>query len=87
MSAKRPAQLTGSVIRTKGEAAPSSAAPTPLAQEKGTPATAADTKRIAVTVRLSDEEYRKLKLHGINTRKSNQDIIVEALDAFLPKEG
>lgn len=92
MSAKKPAPITGAIIATKGTAAPSSqvkpaqvqAAANPVQDAKKSPA---DDKRIAVTVRLTEDEYRKLKLYGLNTRKSNQDIFVEALSAFLSKEG
>ena len=36
---------------------------------------------IAVTVRLDSQRYRKLKLHGVDHRMSNQEILVQALDA------
>lgn len=38
---------------------------------------------IAVTVRLDEARYRRLKLHGLDHRKSNQEILVNALDVFL----
>jgi predicted transcriptional regulator len=36
-----------------------------------------------VTVRLDPERYERLKIHGAKTRRTNQDILVEALDAYF----
>lgn len=66
--------LDSSVLAIKGEAAPSSDAKT---QDEG--------ERIAVTVRLSPADYRRLKMHGLERRKSNQDIIVDALTTYLSR--
>jgi hypothetical protein len=38
---------------------------------------------IAVTVRLDPERYERLKMHGARRRRTNQQIIVAALDAYL----
>ena len=54
-------------------AGPSSAAPTP----KGTAGT------VAVTVRLDEGRYQRLKMHGVRERRTNQQILVAALDAYL----
>lgn len=75
MATPKAASLTGSVIATKGAAAPSSDI---KSQEEG--------ERIAVTVRLSPADYRRLKMHGLERRKSNQDIIVDALNAYLSSD-
>ena len=64
--------LDDGLIVRKGEAA-SAAAPTP----KGIAGT------IAVTLRLDPGRYERLKLHGVRTRQSNQQILVDALDAYL----
>lgn len=69
------ASLTSSVIATKGSAAPSSDI---KAQDDG--------ERIAVTVRLSPSDYRRLKMHGLENRESNQDILVKALNTYLRNE-
>ncbi len=76
-------QLSGGLIARKGGATP--AAPkTPKAElvdlkpkPKGTAGT------IAVTVRLDPERYEKLKMFGVRQRRTNQDILVAALDAYL----
>lgn len=71
--AKAASLLNSSVIAKKGAAAPSSDIKNK--EEEG--------ERIAVTVRLSPASYRRLKMHGLENRISNQDIIVSALDAYL----
>ena len=38
---------------------------------------------IAVTVRLDEERYERLKGFGASRRITNQDIIVAALDRFF----
>jgi hypothetical protein len=38
---------------------------------------------IAITVRLNKARYTKLKHYGVDHRQTNQDIMVQALDAFL----
>ena len=72
MAKTKVASLTGSVIATKGAAIPSADIKTP---DEG--------ERIAVTVRLSPADYRRLKIYGLERRESNQDILVNALDAYL----
>lgn len=72
MAKPKAASLTGSVIATKGAAAPSADIKT---QDEG--------ERIAVTVRLSPADYRRLKMYGLERRESNQDILVKALNTYL----
>lgn len=38
---------------------------------------------IAVTVRLDPKRYERLKVHGARRRRTNQDILVEALDRYF----
>ena len=38
---------------------------------------------IAVTVRLDPARYERLKVHGARVRRTNQEILVEALDDFF----
>jgi hypothetical protein len=78
MSRTKAASLTGSVIATKGTAAPSAENTSSPAKDEG--------ERIAVTVRLTPTDYRKLKMHGVDRRMSNQEIIVTALDEYLSKD-
>ena len=76
--AKKPAALTAGLVARKGEAAPASTEPRRSASK------ILDTgERIAVTVKLDLERYRRLKLHALEQRSTNQDVMVEALDKFL----
>lgn len=83
MSVKKPASLSGSIITAKGKAAP---APTLGSVEKTAPATPDKGLLVSITVRLSEENYRRLKIHGAMTRKSNQDIMLKALEKYFEKE-
>ncbi len=38
---------------------------------------------IAVTVRLDPARYERLKVHGARVRRTNQEILVEALDGYF----
>lgn len=38
---------------------------------------------VAITVRLDQERYERLKIHGAKQRRTNQQILVAALDAYL----
>jgi hypothetical protein len=38
---------------------------------------------IAVTVRLNPARYERLKVHGARVRRTNQEILVEALDDYF----
>jgi hypothetical protein len=68
----------------KGEALPAQ-------QDPPTPASAAATlphgtkETVAVTVRLDADRYHRLVAYGarFTPRRTNQDILVAALDAFL----
>jgi len=94
----KPASLSAGLIAKKGEAAPVaaiqpvspvSASPQPIASpsapaETVTPTSkGANTNTIAVTVRLDPDRYQALKLYGVKTRTSNQDVLVAALDQYL----
>jgi hypothetical protein len=77
MATRKTASLDGTLIARKGTAVPAQASPT-LATK--------DT--IAVTVRLDPELYLALKGRDVSfrPRKTNQDMIVEAIKAYLGKE-
>lgn len=80
------AHLDSGLIVRKGEAAPTVATiPTapPIEPAGGVAKGIAGT--IAVTVRLDPSRYERLKIHGVKTRQSNQQILVDALDAYLEK--
>jgi hypothetical protein len=74
MATRKTTSLDGGLIARKGQAAPA-AVPTATATK--------DT--IAVTVRLDPELYLALKGRGVSyrPRKTNQEMIVEAIKAYL----
>jgi hypothetical protein len=77
MATRKTAALDGSLIARKGQAVPA-AVPTATATK--------DT--IALTVRLDPELYLALKSRGVSfrPRKTNQQMIVEAIKAYLDKD-
>lgn len=82
--AKRP-QMSGMIVR-KGEEAASAPAP---AVQQAPPAAVRPPPvgTIAVTVRLDPDRYQRLKTFSNETRRTNQEHIVEALDDYLRKHG
>jgi len=86
MPKRKAASLNASLLARKGEAVPASnqaraaeIAVPPL------PRGARDT--VAVTVRLDHDRYHKLVGYGarFTPRRTNQEILIAALDAFLAK--
>jgi hypothetical protein len=73
MATQKTAPLDGSLIARKGEAVPARV----VEQARQEP--------IAVTVKLPPELYWRLKHYGMRTkpRKTNQDMIVEAITDYL----
>jgi hypothetical protein len=83
MAKAKAAPLEADLIARKGEAAPARA-PTPASPPASTvPHGTKDT--VALTVRLDQERYRRLVAYaaGFIPRKTHQEILVEALDAYL----
>jgi hypothetical protein len=72
MASRKTAPLDGGLIARKGEAVPATV---------GSPR----HEPIAVTVKLDPALYWRLKHHGMSTkpRKTNQDMIVEAIRDYL----
>jgi hypothetical protein len=72
MATRKTAPLDGGLLVRKGEAAPA-------------PAGSPRQEPIAVTVKLEPELYWRLKHYGMQTkpRKTNQDMVVEAIRDYL----
>jgi hypothetical protein len=77
------AKLSGSLLARKDAASPNMttapAAPTvaaPAREGRG-------DKPIALTVKVDQARYEALKILGARTRRSNQEILLAALDAYL----
>jgi len=81
---KKTASLAASLIATKGAAVPSSEAPLKTA---GQGASESTEKRTAITVKLLENPYLRMKAYGAANRKTNQDILEIALNEYLDKLG
>lgn len=91
----KPAQLSATLVVRKGEATPARA---PAPAVPSTPGQGAADTLVAptptpldltsMTLKLDDERYRRLKSLGMRRpRRSSQDILVAALDAYLEAQG
>jgi hypothetical protein len=83
MATRKATPLDAGLIARKGEAAPAQI-PTQASPPAATvPHGTKDT--VALTVRLDPARYRRLIAYGARCtpRKTNQEILVEALDAYL----
>jgi hypothetical protein len=80
MPTRKAAHLDAGLLARKGEA-------TPAATAESTPALDAPSTKetTAVTLRLDRERYRRLISYGARfmPRRTNQEILIEALDAYL----
>lgn len=92
MSKSAPAPLSFPAISKKGEAAPAvtsfediePSTPPPVPEPPAAPRLASRVQAtIAVTVRLDETRYERMKTWGTNRRVTNQEVIVAALDRFF----
>jgi hypothetical protein len=84
MAKSKAAPLGASLLVRKGEATPAkSETKTAQPSEASLPRGTKDT--VAVTVRLDEARYHRLIEYGarFTPRRTNQEILVEALDAYL----
>jgi len=80
MAKRKAAQLDSQLLARKGQATPAVTAPSIPAPD------APDTKQTtAVTLRLDRDRYLRLVSYGARfmPRRTNQEILIEALDAYL----
>jgi hypothetical protein len=87
MAKNKAAPLNAGLLVRKGEAAPASSAPASSSATEATlPRGTKDT--VAVTVRLDEARCHKLVGYGarFTPRRTNQEILVAALDAYLNAE-
>lgn len=83
--AAKPSQLSAGLVARKGQATPAVILP---GRGGGPPVKPGDPERTAITVKLDDERYRRLKNLGARRpRRSGQAIMVAALDAYLDAQG
>lgn len=84
--AKRtPAHLNAGIIVRKGEARPVRPPEQQAETTESAPLPKGTKNTIAITVRLDEARYRRLIAYGAAffPRRTNQEIMVEALDAYL----
>ena len=81
MPKRKAAQLDSELLVRKGEASPAATTPSTPAWDHS-PSTKETT---AVTGRLDRERYLRLVSYGARfmPRRTNQEILIEALDAYL----
>ena len=85
-SAPAPAEAAGPTADLAARAAPTPppvAADGPVAAEGARQPARGLHGTIAVTVRLDPARYERLKVHGARARRTNQEILVEALDGYF----
>src|SRR4051794_3571881 len=93
---KAPTPLSMPAIARKGDAAPAvtsfderraeaqpAPSPPPVASEPQPRLLSRVMATIAVTVRLDETRYERMKIWGTGRRVTNQEIIVAALDRFF----
>ena len=69
------------------EAQPPRIAPTPTVAVKAKESIVSSGTSKSMTVKIDNATYKKLKLHGVNTERSSQDIFLIALTRYLKSEG
>lgn len=85
---KKISSLGASLIATKGMATPSEDVPLRMAEQgsiKPSIENVTTEKRIAITVKLLEKPYLRMKAYGAANRKTNQDILEVALNEYLDK--
>ena len=84
MAKNKAAPLNAGLLVRKGEAVPSNSEPNPSDAPEA-PLSRGTKNTVAVTVRLDEARYHRLIDYGarFTPRRTNQEILVAALDAFL----
>lgn len=94
MATKEVSRLGAGLIARKGEATPVPVAPVvapaPMANDLPAEEIVKDSGlarglvgTTSVTVRLDSDRYERMKIYGAKNRRTNQAIIVAALDAYF----
>ena len=83
MAKAKASQLDARVRARKKEGAPSVRPGPEEAREEPGMSSHSPSDTIAVTVRLDEDRYVRLKVLGARTRRTNQEMLVAALDAYL----
>ena len=86
MAKRKSAPLNAGLLVRKGEAVPATDSKPPVANGT-TPTPLQGTKDVSLTVKLNDERYHRLLAYGAKStpRRTNQKIMVDAIDEFLTR--
>ena len=87
MAKAKASELDARLCARKEEGAPSVRPGPEEAREEPGMTSHSPSDTIAVTVRLDEARYVKLKVLGARTRRTNQEMLIVALDAYLQKAG
>ena len=80
------AKLSGALLASKDAAAPA-AIDYDTAHHSASLPKGRESKPIALTLKVDQARYEALKMLGARTRRSNQEILLAALDAYLDEGG
>jgi hypothetical protein len=83
---RRTSKLSGSLLARK-DTPPPPATPDISLPSVDKLAKVEEQKPIALTLKVDQARYEALKMFGARTRRSNQEILLAALDAYLKGEG
>ena len=88
MHINKPASLVGSLIVAKGQAISATPTADVVASDLVTPAPPPATRPLyfkAMTLKIDQGRYERLKRYGFESGKTSQDILIEALDLFFKR--
>ena len=87
MANRKGAHLDATLLARKGEAVPTGTPVRVTEQSTETVVPKGTKDTIAVTVRLDAERYRRLVSYGVRfvPRRTNQEMLIAALDAYLAR--
>ena len=87
MAKRKSAPLSSGLLVRKGQAVPAVTDSKPVVSSDTTPPPSG-TKAVALTIKLDPERYHKLVGYGVRftPRRTNQEIVVAALDAYFERE-
>ena len=83
-------KLSGALLAQKSAPAPAAARSDTAARQSASPGALREgegSKPIALTLKVDQARYEELKVLGARTRRTNQEILLAALDAYLHSGG
>jgi hypothetical protein len=80
-------KLSGALLARKDAPVPAGSVASPPEPARAAPGEGRGDKLIALTLKVDQARYEVLKVLGARTRRSNQEILLAALDAYLKGVG